>query len=79
MSLESAEKFVKKMQTDKDFCEKIQKEDSETRHKILREAGFDFTREEMDKAMEQLSDEELKAVTGGSDSGVADCYVHCHF
>ncbi|UUX93155.1 Nif11-like leader peptide family natural product precursor [Methanoplanus endosymbiosus] len=79
MPPESAEEFVKRMQTDKEFCEKIQKEDSEIRHKIIRGAGFDFTREEPDKAMEELSDEELKAVTGGSDSGVADCYVHCHF
>ena len=72
MSLDSALAFVKKLRTDKEFSDKIQDGIDKERKKLIAEAGFDFTNEELKQATQVLSDEELRCVAGGTE-GVREC------
>jgi len=71
MSIESASAFMERMKTDEDFRDRITKaEDAEQRGEIVVAEGFDFTREEVESVANELSDEELNAVAGGSETGL---------
>jgi len=74
MSLENAKGFVKKIGEDKEFEKKISDApDKETRLKLAKEAGFDFTPEELTASLKEereLSDEDLENVAGGK-TGIA--------
>ena len=49
MSIESAEAFIERLRTDKEFREKIGKaKNKEERMKLARASGFDFTAQELD-------------------------------
>lgn len=65
MSLENAQVFIKKLLTDKEFFEKIQNAYENERKKLINETGLDFTKEELEESKGILSEEELKAVSGG--------------
>ena len=69
MSLEDAKGFVKKIGEDKEFEKKVSDApDNETRLKLAKEAGFDFTPEELAASLKEereLSDEDLENVAGG--------------
>ncbi|WP_028307983.1 Nif11-like leader peptide family natural product precursor [Desulfitibacter alkalitolerans] len=66
MSVESAKKFLEKMKTDEDFNQKVKGcVDAEERMAFVKEAGFDFTMEEIKEVSENLSDDDLDAVAGG--------------
>lgn len=79
MSIESAKMFVEKMVTDRDFAEEVTAcKDSEARLAFVKEAGFDFTPEEIASVMEggddgELNDAELEAVSGGGYDDVVEC------
>ena len=61
MSIERAKLYLEKINTDFQFREKMGKaENNKERKKIVTEAGFDFTTEELYKAMADLDIE-----TGG--------------
>lgn len=66
MSMESAKAFVEKMKTDKEFAKKVGGfEDKEARKAFVAEAGYSFTKEEIDEAGSELSDNDLDSVAGG--------------
>ena len=73
MSLKSAQAFVKKLQTDKKFRDTIKATTEDNHKKMIADAGFDFTKEELIQVMKKLSDDELKSVTGGVAGCVGDC------
>jgi len=72
MSLESAKKFWTKINDDKDFQKKLEvAKDNVERVKMIKDAGFDFTKEELQQAVQaatgkKLSDVELDNVAGGA-------------
>ena len=70
MSVESAKDFLKKYAKDGDFRAKLEGAASnEDRKKMTKDAGFDFTKEELKEAMggsAELSDEDLEKVSGGN-------------
>ena len=66
MSIESAKAFIEKMKTDEDFNQKVKGcKDAEERMAFVKEAGFDFTSEELKEVSENLSDDDLDGVAGG--------------
>lgn len=68
MSSESAKAFVAKMASDGKFANMLKElTDSAAREAFVRKAGFDFTLEELAQQREMLSDEELGALSGGSE------------
>jgi len=74
MSLEAAKSFVKRMETDENFRKKvIECKDSVTRKEFVIKEGFDFTEDDLNMVKRELSDEELKYISGGS-GNQGDCY-----
>ena len=69
MSLDSAQAFVKKLRTDKEFSDRIQDGIDKERKKLIAKAGFDFTNEELKQASQVLSEEELRSISGGTEGG----------
>ena len=77
MSIESAQAFIEKMQTDSDFRERVVALKSrEQRRSFINNEGYDFTKEEFEQAKQkfaiettssdgELSDEDLENVAGG--------------
>ncbi|MGE4273574.1 MAG: Nif11-like leader peptide family natural product precursor [Desulfitobacterium sp.] len=66
MSIESAKAFMEKMKTDQDFAKKVMAaKDAEERRVLVKEAGFDFSAEELKDLGDEMSDSELDAVAGG--------------
>ncbi len=71
MSKESARDFLKRMKSDELFASQIAEADFEERRKLAKDAGFDFTKDEIDEvAADELSSDELKSVAGGRMSRV---------
>ena len=66
MSIESAKAFIERMKTDEDFSKKVNEcKDAEARIKYVKEAGFDFIKEDMELVKAELVDDDLEAVVGG--------------
>ncbi len=66
MSKESAKAFLERVKSDEEFAKQIAGAKSrEERAEIAKAEGFDFMPEELKKATDELSDEELDAVDGG--------------
>ncbi len=66
MSIESAKAFLERVKSDEEFADRIREASSrEERREIAKSEGFDFMPEELKKATDELSDEELDAVAGG--------------
>jgi predicted ribosomally synthesized peptide with nif11-like leader len=69
MSTESAKAFVDRLKTDEHFSKKISEcKNAEEVMEYAKQAGFDFTQEEMGIIRGTLSDEDLEQVAGGSGS-----------
>ncbi|MEQ8222219.1 MAG: Nif11-like leader peptide family natural product precursor [Candidatus Eremiobacterota bacterium] len=67
MSLNSAHDFLEKFERDRDFKEKLeQAKDKNEILRLIKEAGFCFTSDDIKKAKKELSDEELQNIEGGS-------------
>jgi len=72
MSVESAKEFYKRIKEDEEFAKKISDtQDNEERAKMVKEAGYDFTLEELNGVIQEetgkkLSDEELENIAGGA-------------
>lgn len=72
MSVEQAKAFIEKLDNDKAFRSRVAKAESdEARLELAKAAGFDFTAEDLAAAIdefssEELSEEDLEAVAGGS-------------
>ncbi len=69
MSVESAKAFLKKFSEDSQFKAEFEGKDEEGRRQMVKNAGFEFTKEEIKEAAGvgegELSDEELENVAGG--------------
>ena len=66
MSKESARTFVERMKADSEFARTVGECGSlEDVQALIREAGYDFTREELDSLGGELVDDELDQVSGG--------------
>jgi len=66
MSLESAKAFVERIKTDEDFRNKVNKcQDQETRKALVMSAGYNFTKDDIEILANEISEEDLSAVTGG--------------
>ncbi|MEQ8188717.1 MAG: Nif11-like leader peptide family natural product precursor [Candidatus Eremiobacterota bacterium] len=71
MSFESAKSFIERMKTDEDFSTAVTAcKDSESRKKFILGKGFDFTLDELSRAknsesVEELSDDQVGAISGG--------------
>lgn len=71
MPIESAREFWKKVNEDKEFQKRFETaNDNEERVKMIRDGGYEFTKEEMKQAVQEvtgreLTDEELDNVSGG--------------
>ena len=79
MSLDSAQAFVKKLRTDKEFSDRIQDGIDKERKKLIAEAGFDFTNEELKQATQVLSEEELRSISGGTERGGSVRWPGCQW
>ncbi|BHH86212.1 Nif11-like leader peptide family RiPP precursor [Desulforhopalus sp. 52FAK] len=72
MSIESAKDFYEKIQKDAVLAGKLEAAAKEDRQQMIKDAGFDFTKAEMQEvaaANAELSADDLANVTGGSTSG----------
>ena len=79
MSVENAKAFIEKLNSDADLRAKIEgAADDNAKRAAAKEAGFDFTRDDMKAAAGshsskggELSEEQLSAVAGGDTAGWA--------
>jgi len=66
MSIESAKAFMERMTTDLEFAKKITDvTNAADRMTMVKEAGYDFSSQEMESLKQALTDEELEEVVGG--------------
>ncbi len=66
MSIESAKAFLERIKSDEDFRNSVGKiATSEERMEYVKGAGFDFTKDEIAHLNEELSEEDLRSVSGG--------------
>ncbi|MBW4055855.1 MAG: Nif11-like leader peptide family natural product precursor [Proteobacteria bacterium] len=69
MSIESAQAFLERMKTDEEFAKNVTEyKDFEASMSYVKEAGFEFTLEEVKALTSELTDEMLDQVSGGSSS-----------
>jgi len=67
MSIESANEFVVKMKTDKNFASLVgEAKSQDDRWAILKAAGFDFNKDEFNAVYDDMNDEALLATVGGN-------------
>ena len=77
MSVESAKAFVDRMKQNDEFSGKIKEcKDPQERSRLVKEAGFAFTADEITAVSRELSDMELELVWGGFDCD-ADGWLVC--
>jgi len=76
MSMEQVKTFIEKMKSDEAFSKRIMAiEDTDERFQAIREAGFDFSKEELGEAGKEIDDTELEAVSGGACAGKGACMM----
>jgi len=67
---EQVKAFLKKMGEDKGLRKKLKETYQESLVKVANDAGFKFTKKELEVALSGISEEELKKVTGGFLEGI---------
>ncbi len=66
MSFKSAHAFLERFERDREFKEKLERaKDKDELLKLIKEAGFSFTSEDVKEATKELSEEELQNIEGG--------------
>ena len=76
MSIESAKEFLERMKTDDEFRNSVgESGTAEERLEYVKKAGFDFTMEEIATVKDELRDDDLEQVAGGSDYNCG-CWHH---
>lgn len=69
MSLDSAKKFLAELEVNEELQKKIEAcSEVEQRVKVAQEAGFEFTKTEIQTVLKSLSDDDLDSITGGTRS-----------
>ena len=67
MSIESAKAFLERIKNDEDFRKSVGEiATSKERMEYVKGAGFDFTKDEIANLKDELSDDDLENVAGGS-------------
>jgi predicted ribosomally synthesized peptide with nif11-like leader len=67
MSIESAKSFLERVRNDEDFRKSVGEiVTAEERMEFVKGAGFDFTKEEIKSVQDELSDDELENISGGT-------------
>ena len=74
MSVDRAKEFLKKLRTDKELTSKVKEAYTEGIRRVAGESGFDFSAEDLGKAIRELeeqlsgelSDEDIDAAAGGT-------------
>lgn len=67
MSFKSAHAFLERFEQDRAFKEKLEMaKDKHEILKLIKEAGFSFTSEDIKEAKKELSDDELQNIKGGN-------------
>ena len=66
MTVEDARKFIEKMNTDHAFFDSIKNAEPDARKGLLAVEGLNFTKDELDALIMEVSDEDLKTVSGGA-------------
>ena len=78
MSIESAKAFLEEVKNDEDFRKSVGEIATvEERMEYVKRAGFDFTKENLNTASSELSDDDLAVVAGVAVQGTACCGVYC--
>ena len=80
MSIESAKDFYEKVQKDDALRTKLEGATKEDRPQIIKDAGFDFTKAEMQEVASgnaELSADDLANVTGGNACGWVGAGAGC--
>jgi predicted ribosomally synthesized peptide with nif11-like leader len=68
MSIEQVQAFMEKVKNDEDLVKRLSEaQDNESKLEIARQEGFEFDLEDVKKAKEQITDDELYKVAGGGD------------
>ena len=68
MSIEQAKAFIEKMKTDEEFTKRIMAiEDSDAQFQAIAEAGFDFTKEELEQVRQEVDEADLEQISGGGE------------
>lgn len=74
MSIESAKAFLERVQNDEDFRKSLKEIVTvENRMQFAKNAGFDFTKEEINSIQDALSDADLEKVAGAQGCYSGDC------
>ena len=69
MSQEKATEFVKTIRTMNELMQSISKANENDRNEVIRDAGYDFTFDELKQALGELTDEEVEGISGGGNGG----------
>src|SRR6056297_3376463 len=77
MSIENARDFLERMKTDPEFKKDVSAASNEERQRIIFEAGFDFTDEELEEVGGALGEDELENVAGGVEGALGSCRQQC--
>jgi predicted ribosomally synthesized peptide with nif11-like leader len=76
MSIQSAKAFMKRMKNDQEFAKKITDvKNAADRMTVAKEAGYDFSSQEIENLKQALTDDELEEVVGGSMPQYMPCIV----
>jgi predicted ribosomally synthesized peptide with nif11-like leader len=66
MSIEQARAFFEKVKNDEQLSKRWNEaQDKESKLEIARQEGYEFTQEDANQVLEQLSEDELNQVAGG--------------
>jgi len=66
MSLEGAKAFMERIKTDDEFGKKFAEcKDHELRMTFVKQAGYDFTGDDLELAMVEISESDLNGISGG--------------
>lgn len=76
MSLESATEFVGRLRFMNDLLESLRNADTNERERIIREAGYDFTIDELKQALGEYN-EQLAADVAGGAGGAGQAPAKC--
>lgn len=77
MSLDAVSAFLDRVKEDPDFRDAVAKcKTKEERQEFVRAAGLEFTAQELEEALSQLSLEELEHVAGGN--SIMGFCLGCH-
>lgn len=71
MSKLGAQEFLQRMRKDESFRKRIQEASEEDRDRIIKEEGYEFTKDKLDEACSELDDAQLEEVSAAGEP------LHC--